>query len=230
MCQARLPGATNIEDIVKKTTEGAGSRVYANNMVRVDADVQKIDKFFPAMTKVIDNINNRSKKIEITHNDTNDETDKFNRSKRIEITHNGTENDETDKIDDGVCNKITDLSTDVEMREPDKINETQYMDSSIAQEPKDTNKISDRWKMNIDQGNLSYVDPKESFKTRKFQYERVETKLTSVKQLRLDVENNCNMNLREILANLIFIACIDCHKSLIQHSTKLYLCDTTKLT
>ncbi|KOB75268.1 DNA mismatch repair protein Mlh1, partial [Operophtera brumata] len=271
--ESKLLSCNSTRVLYTQTTEGAGSRVYANSMVRVDADLQKIDKFFPAITKVTENNNNRSERIKITHTEANDVTEQNNHTKRVELTDNGKENDETDQINyakrieytrngtvnggDGTdkinrskrieftrndtenektdivneaFNKITDLPTDVEMTEADIINETEHINSSIVQEPKDTNKITDRWKINSDQGNLSYIDPKESFKTRKFQYERVETKLTSIKQLRLDIENSCNMNLREILANLIFIACIDCHKSLIQHSTKLYLCDTTKLT
>lgn len=200
--QARLPGASNIEDIVKKTTDCTGSKVYANNMVRVDADVQKINKFFPVMSKVKENINNQNKTVEVASIDVVNETNKYE------------------------GNEINQSTDDVEMREPDE-SETE---DSIVEEPKEASNVSDRWRIGADQGNISYIDPKESFKTRKFQQERVETKLTSVKQLRLDVENSCNMNLREILANLIFIACIDCRRSLIQHSTKLYLCDTTKLT
>ncbi|XP_013138041.1 PREDICTED: DNA mismatch repair protein Mlh1 [Papilio polytes] len=181
--QARLPGATMVDEIIKKTTDGA--KIYAKDLVRVSSDTQKIDKFFQI-------------------------------AKRNENETINTEKDE--EIKNKPVIQINDENTDV-------------LENSLIEEPKEI-KSKEKWNLHtgVDQGNITYIDPKESFKTRTFKYERVETKLTSVKQLRMDVEGSCNMNLREILANLIFIACIDCHQSLIQHSTKLYLCNTTKLT
>lgn len=82
---------------------------------------------------------------------------------------------------------------------------------------------------NVNSSNISFVDPKQSFKTREFVNKRNETNLTSIKTLRMEVEDKCSTNLREILANLVFVGCIDATKALIQHSTKLYLCDSTKL-
>ncbi|XP_063541973.1 DNA mismatch repair protein Mlh1 isoform X2 [Cydia strobilella] len=189
--QARLPGATMVEEMVKKTTEAA--KVNPSNMVRVTSDVQKIDKFF--------------------------------RTKPIEIDANNLENTEkTREMPAKESVKTTGNN--------DKMVVDEVLENSLIEEPAVTNKMPEKWRNHsaLDQGNISYIDPKESFKTRTFQYERTETKLTSVKQLRMDVEKQCNSNLREILANLIFIGCIDLHKSLIQHSTKLYLCDTTRLT
>lgn len=176
--QARLPGATAIEEIVKKTTDSM--KVNPSYMVRVNSDVQKIEKFFPTIAKDV-------------------HTEEENNTNNLSVP---------EIVMDEVRNEIT---------------------NSLVEEPNNVDK-SEKWKVHtaIDQANITYIDPKESFKTRTFKYERVETRLTSVKQLRLEVERNCNSNLREILANLIFIACIDCHKSLIQHSTRLYLCDTTK--
>ncbi|KAI8423107.1 hypothetical protein MSG28_014190 [Choristoneura fumiferana] len=176
--QARLPGATMVEEMVKKTTDGA--KVYANSMVRVNPDVQKIDKFFRTGPKP-------------------EEQTKAVEHPNVKVT---SEND----------------------------NENEDLNMSLVEEPVAINKMPDKWKNPVpDQANITYIDPKESFKTRTFQYERTETKLTSVKQLRMEIERQCNSNLREILANLIFIGCIDLHKSLVQHSTKLYLCDTTRL-
>ncbi|XP_037295967.1 DNA mismatch repair protein Mlh1 isoform X2 [Manduca sexta] len=195
--QARLPGASAVEEIVKKTTDAA--KVSAINLVRVSSDVQKIDKFFQA------------KPVEtLTIPDINTDKDITKETAKVEEINKGIQ-------------KLPDISVECD---DDEIN------YSIVEEPAVVTKIQDKWKSHtaVDQANITYVDPKESFKTRTFKYERIETKLTSVKQLRLDIEKKCNTNLREILANLIFIACIDCHKSLIQHSTKLYLCNTTKLT
>lgn len=176
--QARLPGATMVEDILKPIE----SKVNPSNMVRVSSDMQKIDKFFPALTK-------------------------------------------TDSSEGLIDKEVIEQQVDDVETETNKPNE------SVYEEPLEKVKKSDvKMYTSTEYANISYIDPKESFKTRTFQYERVETKLTSIKQLRMDVERRCNNNLREILANLIFIGCIDIHKSLIQHSTKLYLCDTTRLT
>ncbi|CAB3258372.1 unnamed protein product [Arctia plantaginis] len=176
--QARLPGATAVEEIVKITTDS--TKVNPSYMVRVNSDVQKIDKFFPTIANDV---------------------------------HTEEENNLS----------VPEIVVDEEK------NAEKGIENSLIEEPNNIDK-SEKWKVHAtnDQANITYIDPKESFKTRTFKYERVETRLTSVKQLRLEVERNCNNNLREILANLIFIACIDCHKSLIQHSTKLYLCDTTR--
>ncbi|XP_037876569.1 DNA mismatch repair protein Mlh1 isoform X2 [Bombyx mori] len=181
--QARLPGAAQPRDVADKPTDAA--KTSAAHMVRVNPNVQKIDKFF-----------------ELEPNKTNQPTG----------------------------DNASDVVNDVDQQQ--KIPSEQDLNNSIVKEPAEDNKVQEKWKQYTEAGqaNITYVDPKDSFKTRTFQYQRIETKLTSVKQLRLEVENNCNSNLREILANLIFIACIDCHKSLIQHSTKLYLCDTTRLT
>ncbi|XP_063629903.1 DNA mismatch repair protein Mlh1 [Cydia splendana] len=191
--QARLPGATMVEEMVKKTTDAA--KVNPNNMVRVTSDVQKIDKFF--------------------------------RTKPVETDANNFENTENTRE-----MPVKESVKTTEYNDNDKMVVDEVIENSLIEEPVVINKMPEKWKNHsaLDQGNTSYIDPKESFKTRTFKYERTETKLTSVKQLRMDVEKQCNSNLREILANLIFIGCIDLHKSLIQHSTKLYLCDTTRLT
>ncbi|KAL4708568.1 hypothetical protein ACJJTC_014176 [Scirpophaga incertulas] len=235
--QARLPGATAVEDIVKKTTDGA--KVYANNMVRVDSDLQKLDKFFPAIAKKVeesdkDLFEDDSEDLIPNIITEKDETINFAKPNVEEVKNFNpniiAEKDETINLPKPNAEEVKDTTnkvSDVVMDEQNDI-----INNSLVNEPNEAiYKMPDRWKLKTapDQADASYIDPKESFKTRTFKYERIETKLTSVKQLRLDVENNCNMNLREILANLIFIACIDCHKSLIQHSTKLYLCDTTRL-
>lgn len=54
-------------------------------------------------------------------------------------------------------------------------------------------------------------------------------KLSSVMKLRREIEDNGHMGLREILANMTFIGCIDKDKTLIQHETSLYICNSTKL-
>lgn len=59
---------------------------------------------------------------------------------------------------------------------------------------------------------------------------RHEVKLTSILKLRKDVEDECHEGLRNILANLTFVGCIDQTSALIQSGVNLYICNTRKLT
>ncbi|XP_026476926.1 DNA mismatch repair protein Mlh1 isoform X2 [Ctenocephalides felis] len=68
-----------------------------------------------------------------------------------------------------------------------------------------------------------------TFRNKQTGGERTETKLTSVLNLRKGIENDCHTNLREILSTLIFVANVNWQQSLIQHQTKLYICNTQKL-
>jgi len=56
-----------------------------------------------------------------------------------------------------------------------------------------------------------------------------EVKLTSILLLRKEVEDECHEGLRNILANLTFVGCIDQNSALIQSGTNLYICNTKKL-
>lgn len=216
-------------------------------MVRVNSAAQKLDRFFPALSKhttdaddtdISKNIQETRNTAQIEIDSTNNQNDQQNNEVANNIEDNvlknhANGNKEDNQNNDNIINKnnVREANKENEKEIEATDTEMEEKDNSLIQEPKETNKIQDKWKLHAaDQANITFIDPKESFKTRKFQYERIETKLTSVKQLRLDVENRCNMNLREVLANLIFIACIDSYRSLIQHSTRLYLCDTTRLT
>lgn len=55
---------------------------------------------------------------------------------------------------------------------------------------------------------------------------RVETKLTSVLQLRKDVEENCHRTLRETFAQHVFVGPINPKQALVQYNTQLLLCNT----
>lgn len=58
---------------------------------------------------------------------------------------------------------------------------------------------------------------------------RVECKLTSVLELRRDVEDMAHVRLRTLLKNSTFVGCISPKQALIQHETKLFLCNTARL-
>ncbi|XP_025158348.1 DNA mismatch repair protein Mlh1 isoform X2 [Harpegnathos saltator] len=58
---------------------------------------------------------------------------------------------------------------------------------------------------------------------------RHEVKLTSILQLRKEIEDECHEGLKEILSNLTFVGCIDQTSALIQSGVNLYICNTRKL-
>ncbi|XP_033607794.1 DNA mismatch repair protein Mlh1, partial [Cryptotermes secundus] len=58
---------------------------------------------------------------------------------------------------------------------------------------------------------------------------KVECKLTSVLELRRDVEEATHVGLRALLKNSTFVGCLSPKQALIQHETKLFLCNTARL-
>nr|XP_020453661.1 DNA mismatch repair protein Mlh1 [Monopterus albus] len=54
-------------------------------------------------------------------------------------------------------------------------------------------------------------------------------KLTSIKELRAEITENTHKGLQEVLQNHSFVGCVNPQWTLIQHHTKLYLLNTTKL-
>ncbi|XP_070696869.1 DNA mismatch repair protein Mlh1 [Pempheris klunzingeri] len=54
-------------------------------------------------------------------------------------------------------------------------------------------------------------------------------KLTSIKELRTEIPENTHTGLQEMLQNHSFVGCVNPQWTLIQHHTKLYLLNTTKL-
>ena len=59
---------------------------------------------------------------------------------------------------------------------------------------------------------------------------RREIRLTSVKNLRKSIDEKEHSALKDLLEDHIFVGCVDRSQALIQHSTKLYLVNTTNLT
>jgi DNA mismatch repair protein MLH1 len=57
----------------------------------------------------------------------------------------------------------------------------------------------------------------------------VECKLTSVLELRRDVEDVTHVGLRALLKDSTFVGCLSPKQALIQHETKLFLCNTARL-
>ena len=56
------------------------------------------------------------------------------------------------------------------------------------------------------------------------------TELSSVLEVRGDIVDNCSSECRDLLANHTFVGCVDRELALLQHDTKLFLVNTTRLT
>lgn len=68
-----------------------------------------------------------------------------------------------------------------------------------------------------------------TFRARKFNVLRKTTKLTSILRMRQRCEGKCDRELRRLLSELSFVGVVDRRRALIQHDTKMYLCDTERL-
>jgi len=81
------------------------------------------------------------------------------------------------------------------------------------------------------ESNISDESPKSTkqFKSYSINNFKHEVKLTSILLLRKEVEDECHEGLRNVLANLTFVGCIDQNSALIQSGTNLYICNTKKL-
>ncbi|GJQ79891.1 Mlh1 [Trypoxylus dichotomus] len=58
---------------------------------------------------------------------------------------------------------------------------------------------------------------------------RVETRLLSILELRKEIEENTHKSLRELFSQHVFVGCVNPKYSLVQYSTKLYLCNTQRI-
>ncbi|KAK5638973.1 hypothetical protein RI129_013268 [Pyrocoelia pectoralis] len=58
---------------------------------------------------------------------------------------------------------------------------------------------------------------------------RNECRLTSVLELRKEIEEQCHKSLRELFAQHVYVGCVKAKLALVQHSTKLYLCNTNRI-
>lgn len=104
-----------------------------------------------------------------------------------------------------------------------------FGNSTIITNNDSVNDESEKTDPQHDGPNVNISEILKAFRNKQTGGERTETKLTSVLNLRKGIENDCHTNLREILSTLIFVANVNWQQSLIQHQTKLYICNTQKL-
>lgn len=236
--QTRLPGATNPDttQFEDKPNKPGEKQINPKFLVRTDAAEQKIDKFFGYQVSIMEqeeidtNLNNEDieeESMEDLNLNLEGRIEKEQDVNEIEQNLNGIEQNV-----DGKEQNVNEIGKNVYVK-VENVNEEKVLQNKPNLLPNKSKSPQKNSKPGIimasTPSHLTYVNPKDSFKTRKFSEHRNETRLTSVKMLRVEVEERCSANLREILANLVFIGLIDETKALIQHSTKMYLCNSIKL-
>lgn len=215
--QTRLPGATNpdVTQFEDKPNKPGEKQINPKFLVRTDAAEQKIDKFFGYQVSIMEQ--------EEVDTNLNKEDNIEDEEMDVDLNLEGSNEKEQDinEIYQNLNRKEQNVNEEISLKNKPNLPQ------SKSKSPQKNHKPGII--MASTPLHLTYVNPKDSFKTRKFSEQRNETRLTSVKMLRMEVEERCNANLREILANLVFIGLIDETKALIQHSTKMYLCNSIKL-
>ncbi|KAK4878024.1 hypothetical protein RN001_010530 [Aquatica leii] len=58
---------------------------------------------------------------------------------------------------------------------------------------------------------------------------RQKCKLTSILELRKEIESSLHRTLRELVSQHVFVGCVTASQALVQHGTKLYLCKTNQI-
>ncbi|CAG9861631.1 unnamed protein product [Phyllotreta striolata] len=198
--QAKLPKILNVEVPESKDRTNASSKpTHAYNMVRTDAKEQKLEKFFGDAFKK--KCTEPAQKLDesINEEELRQSEDLFlNRAENLEdfINLNRTTN-EPDKVVEEPMEVVECIETDTKQSGTIKANTAK---SKPANGP-------------INESFLKKIT-------------KHDTKLTSVLQLRKEIEGNCHRVLRETFAQHVFVGPVDPARALIQYGTKMFLCDT----
>ncbi|XP_025830959.1 DNA mismatch repair protein Mlh1-like [Agrilus planipennis] len=131
--------------------------------------------------------------------------------------------------DDNVDNKVVTNPEDKLFEERNK----QFLIDNEKFESKLLNKTiehspSPKKKMKTDVG-FNPVGGVVLSRTKELEVTTVECELTSVLELRKKIEGNCHPAMRELFNQHVFVGCIDPSQALIQHGTKLYMCNTQQI-
>ncbi|XP_023013533.2 DNA mismatch repair ATPase Mlh1 isoform X1 [Leptinotarsa decemlineata] len=198
--QAKLPKSLQIEPIEFKRDESDTStkQIKPNSIVRTDAREQKLEKFFgEPSSKKVEDIKEKNPNESLTE----EEYQKHNESflKR------------TENLESKILNKTEDIFTDPEI---EYIEQKKEQIEEIQEKSKD--KCSTKQQTTNKPLTTDFIK----------KITRVETKLTSVLQLRKEIEDTCHRALRESFSQHVFVGAINPSQALIQYSTKLFLCNT----
>ncbi|XP_067465697.1 DNA mismatch repair protein Mlh1 [Thunnus thynnus] len=122
---------------------------------------------------------------------------------------------------------------DVEMDETDDADLLQALDEEEAEVPKDDKESSvsthDVQRKRPRKEEQQQQEKEEEDQTAADTFKRRVIKLNSIKDLRTEITDNTHKGLQEMLQNHSFVGCVNPQWTLIQHHTKLYLLNTSKL-
>ncbi|KAG5310526.1 MLH1 protein, partial [Acromyrmex insinuator] len=235
--QARLPKADItkevLEEVLPEYNKGNSDKlkkIHAREMIRTDSSDQKLDKFNFTIHFEQRKSDNNTLTKELTHNDPkplnsesleeNDPKDKpvdaiADRARKQVYQYFGNR----DIIENAKKNSEKEKEQTLNIDNNQKEGESSICNVSQSERSAETNTSADE--------SSKFTQQFKSYSVNNFKHE---VKLTSILKLRKDVEDECHEGLRDILANLTFVGCIDQTSALIQSGVNLYICNTRKLT
>ncbi|KAG5870199.1 hypothetical protein JTB14_013893 [Gonioctena quinquepunctata] len=207
--QAKLPKVFQIEPSEVQTEKDTATKcVNPNNLVRTDAREQKLEKFFGDPLKKNDIDGNSNKKKNENHSGVKIDANKSLTEEEYQ-KHNESFLKRTENLEDILLSKSVENIVDLDIESACPKN----VEDEIADVKSDDEFMK---RQNNKPLNASFIT----------KITRVETKLTSVLQLRKEIEENCHRVLRESFSQHVFVGTINPFQALIQYSTKLFLCNT----
>ncbi|XP_012063394.1 PREDICTED: DNA mismatch repair protein Mlh1 [Atta cephalotes] len=236
--QARLPKADItkevLEEVLPEYNKGNSDKlkkIHAREMIRTDSSDQKLDKFNFTIHFEQRKSDSNTLTKELTHND----------SKSLNSESLG-ENDPKDKPVDAIADRARkqvyqyfgnrDFIENIKKNSEKEKEQTLNTDDNQKEGESSICNVSQSEKSSAETNTSADESSKftQQFKSYSVNNFKHEVKLTSILKLRKDVEDECHEGLRDILANLTFVGCIDQTSALIQSGVNLYICNTRKLT
>ncbi|CAH0559362.1 unnamed protein product [Brassicogethes aeneus] len=229
--QAKLPTApTETFDLKDEKSKKNDGFVHPKDFVRTDTNMQKIEKFFGPAGKKVDYTAKRKEEAETANKDVSLTEEDFNRHHEGFIERNENFENlllertvvEERKIEDKIRQPIGDVLKEDGCVKISEVFEETNLEEEIPNEDGSMEKrLEEKIKClgatkHKSNDNLNFIA----------RLERVETKLTSILELRQEIEDDCHKMLRETFAQLVYVGAVDTKLALIQFNTKLLLCNT----
>ncbi|KYN44993.1 DNA mismatch repair protein Mlh1 [Trachymyrmex septentrionalis] len=208
--QARLPKADITKEVLEEVlpeykNSDKLKKIYAKEMIRTDSSDQKLDKF---------NFTIHFEQHEEVDDPKDNPVDTIADKARKQVYQYFGNRDIIENVKKNSEKEKEQTLNNQEEGESSICNVSQSERSST-----ETNTFADE--------SSKFTQQFKSYSVNNFKHE---VKLTSILKLRKDVEDECHEGLRDILANLTFVGCIDQTSALIQSGVNLYICNTRKLT
>uniref|UniRef100_A0A8C6S4G0 MutL homolog 1, colon cancer, nonpolyposis type 2 (E. coli) n=1 Tax=Neogobius melanostomus TaxID=47308 RepID=A0A8C6S4G0_9GOBI len=213
--QTLLPSLPVSEGVEVKSTSEPSERVYAHQMVRTDHRTQKLDAFLKPKEKPPPDAPDSGLPTSTSGSREEETTAEPPRHDSVEME---------DFNDSDLLQAVEEA--DVPSTEKEREGEGQrYENKYITQRPTIVwfcHRKRQRKEQRREGQEEEEVTAAETPKRRVI-------KLNSIKELRAEVSENNHKGLQEMLQNHSFVGCVNPQWTLIQHHTKLYLLNTTKL-